>query len=86
MNQVKIQQLHPEIGKMSKMKIGTIKANIPKTQPHDIPEVGKHQKLRTKVESTSTHNYNTISKTKRVNHVNTFKKALIFFPLEATEK
>ena len=27
------------------MKIGTIKADTPEAQPHDIPEVEKHQKV-----------------------------------------
>ena len=30
---------------MSKIKIGTIKADTPTAQPHEIPEVEKHQKV-----------------------------------------
>ena len=71
---------------MSKIKIGTIKADNPRAQPHEIPEVGKTPKNGTILEIPSIHNYNAISRTKRVNHVNTFKNAPNFFPLEATKK
>ena len=39
-----------------------------------------------RLERTSTHNYHTISGTKRFNHVTTFKNAPKMFPGEATEK
>ena len=68
------------------MKIGTIKADTPKSQPHDILEVGKTTKSVIRVEITSTYKYNTRSSTKRVNHVTNFKNAPKMFPLEATEK
>ena len=40
--------MHPEIGKMSKIKIVTIKEDTTEAQPHEIPEVGKDQKLAPK--------------------------------------
>ena len=60
------------------MKIGAIKVDTPKAQPHEIPEVGKTLKSGTILEISNTQNYSTISRTKRVNHVTTFKNAPIF--------
>ena len=44
-NQAKIQQFHPEKGKRSEIKIGTIKVDTPEANPHDIPDVEKYQKV-----------------------------------------
>ena len=85
-NQVKIQKLHRKTGKIPKIKIDTIKADKPRAQPHEIPEVGKTTKSGTILEIPSTHNYNAISRIKRVNHMNTFKNTPNFFPFETTEK
>ena len=43
-NQAKIQQLHQEKWKFSKIKIGSIKVGTPETQPHVILEVKKDTK------------------------------------------
>ena len=67
------------------MKIGTIKIDTPEAQPRVIPEVDKTPKSDIIVYRTSTHKYNTISITKRVNLVTTFKNAPVF-SVEATEK
>ena len=85
-NQAKIQQLHQEKGKLSKMRIEEIKVNTPEVQPHVIPEVGKPPKSDIRVERTSTHKYNTISSIKMVNHVTTLKNAPKMFKMDATEK
>ena len=66
--------MQPETGKMLKIKIGTIKEDTSETQPHDISEVKQIPKTGTRVDITSTHKYKNISRTKRVNHVTTFKK------------
>ena len=49
--------------------------DTPETQPHVFPEVEITTKSETRVEINSTHNYNTRSSTKRVNHATTFKNA-----------
>ena len=77
-NQVKIQKLHPKTGKISKIKIGTVKADTIKAKPHETLEVGKTPKSGTRVEINITHNYNTRSRTKRSIHVTTFKIAPTF--------
>ena len=63
------------------MKIGTIKADTPKVQPHEIQEVGKTPKGGIRVEITTKHKYNIISSTKRFNHMTTFKFAPKLFPI-----
>ena len=71
--------MHPETGEMSKIKIGTIKEDTSETQPHDIPKVKQTPKTDTRLDINSIHKYNNISRTKRVNHVTTFKNAPFFF-------
>ena len=44
---MKIQQLHPETGKMSKLKMAQSKVGTPKAHPQDISEVGKTPKVAT---------------------------------------
>ena len=68
------------------MKTGKVKAYTPESQTHMIPEVYKTPKRDVIVERTSTHKYNTISSTNRVNHVTTFKNAPKMFQVEATER
>ena len=74
---MKIQQLHPETGKMLKIKIGTIKSNAPKAT---TPKSG------IRVDRCNKHNYRTISRTNRVNHGTIFKNLPKHFPLEVTVK
>ena len=85
-NQAKIQQLHQEKGKHPKMKIGKIKADTTEEQTHVIPEVEKTSKCEIRVEITSTHKYNTRSRTKKANHTTTFKNAHKMFQVNVMEK
>ena len=85
-NQTKIQQLHKEKGKFSKMEIGKIEADTSEAHTCVNPEVDKTPKCDIILERTSTHKYNTISSTKGVNHVTTFKNASKMFQEDATEK
>ena len=62
------------------------KADTTEAQPHVIQEVEKTPKIDIRVEQTSTHNYNTRSVTKRVNHVTTFNNAPNMFQVDAIEK
>ena len=68
------------------MRIGKRKADTPEPQPFVIPEVYKTPKTDIRVEITSTHKYNTMSITKIVNHVTTFKSAPKMFKMDAAEK
>ena len=68
------------------MKIGKIKANTLEAHPHVILEVWEIPKSDIRVEIISTHKYNTISITKRVNHLTNFKNAPKIFKMDATEK
>ena len=51
-----------------------------------IPEVEKPQMNDIIVDRNGPNKYNTISSTKRVNHVTTFKNALKMFQVDRTEK
>ena len=85
-NPENIQQLHQEKGKFPKMKTVKIKADTPEAQPHVLPESDKIPKRDIIIVKTITHNYNTRSRPKRVNHVETFKNAPKMFQVEAMEK
>ena len=71
---------------MSKIKVDTVKEATQEVQSHVIPEVGIIPKTDTRVYITSAQKYNTISRTKRSNHITTFKNAPKYFPMEQTEK
>ena len=60
--------------------------DTPEAHPHVFPEVEETPKSEIRVERTSTNKYNTISSTKRVNHVTTFKNAPKLFQVDTTEK
>ena len=72
-NQETVQQLHQEKGKLTKMRIGKIKADASEPQPHVVLEVDRMPKNDIRLEINRTHKYNTRSITKRVNYVTTSK-------------
>ena len=63
---------------MPKMRIEE-KTDTSEAQPHGISEVEKPQRNDIKIYRHRPHKYNTRSRTKRVNHVTTFKTALNMF-------
>ena len=67
------------------MKIDTIKEAAPESQPCVIPKVKKTETV-TRVDRYSAHKYSTRSRTKRFNHMNTFKNAPTLFWIETAEK
>ena len=60
------------------MIIEKIEVDSPEAQPYVIPEFEKMPKHYIRVERAITHNCNTISSTKRVNYVTTFKNFLTY--------
>ena len=74
----------PRKRKIEKIKIRKIKINTPEEKSRVIPKMEEITKSDIEVERTSTYNYNTISSTKRVNHVTTFKNAPKHFHVGVT--
>ena len=68
------------------MEIGEIKADTPEAHPRVISYLDRTSKSDIRVGKNTTHKYNTISSTKRVNHVTTFKNAPKMFKMDTTEK
>ena len=61
------------------------KADIPEVQTPVIPEVKKQGKIDIRMARTGTHQFNTRSKNKRVDHVTTFKNTPSMFKMDTAK-
>ena len=81
---IRIQDLTvtPKIGKLTEMIFGKIKANIPESQSHGIPEIEKQEKSDIIMVRKVTHQYKNRS---RVNHATTFKNKPKMFIMDTED-